>query len=104
MNNSPTQHGSRRVQQHLLLDADDTLWENNVYFERAIAEFLDFLNHSSMSHADARAVLDEIELANAQVHGYGSAAFSRNLTETYRRLAEREISDDDLTIVMGFGE
>ena len=24
--------------QTLLIDADDTLWENNVYFERAIAE------------------------------------------------------------------
>ncbi|MFL5761925.1 MAG: HAD family hydrolase [Thermomicrobiales bacterium] len=95
---------SRRRQQHLLLDADDTLWENNVYFERAIAEFLDFLGHSSMSREDVRAVLDEIERANAQVHGYGSAAFSRNLTETYRRLAEREIGDNDLAIVMNFGE
>jgi putative hydrolase of the HAD superfamily len=104
MNNSRIRTGSRRVEQHLLLDADDTLWENNVYFERAIAEFLDFLNHSTMSHADARAVLDEIEHANAQHHGYGSAAFSRNLTETYRRLAEREISDNDLTVVMSFGE
>ena len=27
--------------QHLLIDADDTLWENNVYFERAIANFID---------------------------------------------------------------
>jgi putative hydrolase of the HAD superfamily len=31
--------------QHLLIDADDTLWENNVYFERAIANFISFLNH-----------------------------------------------------------
>ena len=26
--------------QTLLFDADDTLWENNVYFERAIAAFI----------------------------------------------------------------
>ncbi|MGC2322804.1 MAG: haloacid dehalogenase, partial [Terriglobales bacterium] len=31
--------------QTLLIDADDTLWENNVYFERAIANFISFLNH-----------------------------------------------------------
>ena len=31
--------------QYLLIDADDTLWENNVYFERAIANFISFLNH-----------------------------------------------------------
>jgi putative hydrolase of the HAD superfamily len=26
--------------QTLLVDADDTLWENNIYFERAIAGFI----------------------------------------------------------------
>ena len=31
--------------QTLLIDADDTLWENNVYFERAIAAFISYLNH-----------------------------------------------------------
>ena len=31
--------------QNLLIDADDTLWENNVYFEQAIADFISFLNH-----------------------------------------------------------
>jgi len=31
--------------QTLLIDADDTLWENNIYFERAIAGFISFLNH-----------------------------------------------------------
>jgi putative hydrolase of the HAD superfamily len=104
MNSYELKATPRRFGHHLLVDADDTLWENNVYFERAIAEFLDFLGHSSMSKADVRAVLDEIERANSHVHGYGSAAFSRNLGETYQRLAEREINDDDLTVVMGFGE
>src|SRR5262245_36031244 len=33
------------VPQNLLIDADDTLWENNIYFERAIADFISFLNH-----------------------------------------------------------
>ena len=35
--------------QTLLIDADDTLWENNVYFERAIARFISFLNHHEFS-------------------------------------------------------
>ena len=29
-----------QTQQTILLDADDTLWENNIYFERAIAAFI----------------------------------------------------------------
>jgi putative hydrolase of the HAD superfamily len=90
--------------QHLIFDADDTLWENNIHFERAIEDFLDFLAHSTMTRQEARAVLDEIELANFRVHGYGSAAFTRNLQLCYERLAERDISEDDLAIVMAFGE
>ena len=27
----------------LIFDADDTLWENNIYFERAIGEFLELM-------------------------------------------------------------
>jgi putative hydrolase of the HAD superfamily len=104
MNSNQFPTSSRREQQRLLIDADDTLWENNVYFERAIAEFLDFLAHSTLTREEVRAVLDEIERANAQVHGYGSLAFTRNLRETYERLAERDISDDDLATVMDFGE
>jgi len=26
--------------QHLIIDADDTLWENNIYFERAFDQFV----------------------------------------------------------------
>jgi putative hydrolase of the HAD superfamily len=90
--------------QHLILDADDTLWENNVHFERAIEDFLDFLDHSTLTREEVRTVLDEIELANFRVHGYGSAAFTRNLRLCYEHLAEQHIDEDAIRIVMGFGE
>jgi putative hydrolase of the HAD superfamily len=88
--------------QHLLIDADDTLWENNIYFEQAFDEFVSFLSHSSLSAAAIRAVLDEIELANSRIHGYGSLNFGRNLQQCYQRLAEREIRPEDLETVKGF--
>jgi putative hydrolase of the HAD superfamily len=90
--------------QHLLVDADDTLWENNIFFERAFEEFVDFLDHSAMTATEIRAVLDEIEMVNNQIHGYGSANFARNLAECYRRLAERAIRPEDLVRVKSFGE
>ena len=31
----------------LLFDADDTLWENNIYFESAFDDFVEFLDHSA---------------------------------------------------------
>ena len=92
------------ARQHLLIDADDTLWENNIYFEDAFDEFVGFLDHSSMSPAKIRVLLDEIEVANIKIHGYGAANFARNLAQCYGRLAEREIRGQDLRAVMSFAE
>ncbi|MBV9081106.1 MAG: HAD family hydrolase [Acidobacteriaceae bacterium] len=86
----------------LIFDADDTLWENNIYFEEAFAQFCDYLAHSSMSPQQVRGVLDEIELANSKIHGYGSRNFARNLTICFQHLAERDISDADLEVVKDF--
>ena len=88
----------------LIVDGDDTLWENNVYFEEAIEAFTDFLAHSSLSREQVRATLDQIELLNIRVHGYGSAAFARNLRQCYERLAERNIRKEDLDHVMALGK
>ena len=92
------------MRQHLIIDADDTLWENNVYFERAFDEFVGFLDHSSLSAAEIRAVLDEIEETNNKIHGYGSLNFARNLRQCYQNLCERDVCDGDLKTVMGFAE
>lgn len=90
--------------QHLIIDADDTLWENNVFFERAFDQFVDFLAHSCLTAVEIRAVLDEIELANIKIHGYGAANFGRNLTQCYERLAERDFFEDDLRTISAFAE
>jgi putative hydrolase of the HAD superfamily len=90
--------------QHLIIDADDTLWENNIYFERAFDEFYQFLAHSTMSPVEVRAVLDEIETVNTKIHGYGAENFVRNLGECYRKLAEREVHAEDLPQIIGFAK
>jgi putative hydrolase of the HAD superfamily len=92
------------TRQFLLIDGDDTLWENNVYFEQAIEAFIDFLGHSSMTREQVRAALDEIEGMNVSVHGYGSASFTRNLRETYERLAERDLRPRDIEHVLQLGQ
>ena len=92
------------MRQHLIIDADDTLWENNIYFERAFDEFVEFLAHSSMTPRQVRDVLDEIEDANSRIHGYGSLNFGRNLRQCYAHLAERMVDDRDLSTVMSFAE
>src|SRR6202451_1836852 len=85
--------------QHLIFDADDTLWENNVYFDEDFAQFCGYLNHSSLTPDEIRAILDEIEIANNRIHGYGALNFGRNLSQCYLRLAERAVDEHDLKLV-----
>lgn len=87
----------------LWIDADDTLWENNVYFERAFEAFADYLDHSQHSPAEVRALLDEIEHVNNKIHGYGSANFVRNLEECFSRHAERPITNEDREYIRALG-
>ena len=75
---------SIETRQNLIVDADDTLWENNIYFERAIGEFLDFVDHSTLTRGEIRAVFDEIERATVRVLGYGALAFTRSLRDCLR--------------------
>jgi putative hydrolase of the HAD superfamily len=91
----------KRTGQHLLVDADDTLWENNIYFERAFHSFCDFLNHSCLTREQVRAALDEIELVNIRVNGYGAANFGRNMVQCYHKLVEREIQPPDAAFITG---
>lgn len=78
--------------QVLIFDADDTLWENNVLFERVIDDFMDWLAHPTLAKPQIRAILDDIEAANAAVHGYGSKVFLRSLGDCFERLRERPVS------------
>ena len=73
--------------QTLLIDADDTLWENNIYFERAIARFISFLNHHEFSPEQVREVLNDVERECIVKHGYGLHSFRRSLVleEVYGR-------------------
>ena len=88
----------------MIVDADDTLWENNIYFERAFEDFIAYMDHSTLKPEEVRVVLDEIELVNNKTHGYGSKNFARNLGQCYERLIEREVGPDDLSTIMAFAE
>jgi putative hydrolase of the HAD superfamily len=90
--------------QSLIFDADDTLWENNIYFERTFDDFVEFLGHSRLSPAEVRNVLDEIEIVNREIHGYGALNFGRNLWQCYEHLCERDIRQPDLDRVMALAE
>jgi len=86
--------------QHLVFDADDTLWENNVLFERTIDDFIDWIDHPTLDPVAVRHLLLDIERANAAAHGYGSKVFLRSLHDCFERLAERPVSDADAASIV----
>lgn len=78
---APTHNGKLT----LLIDADDTLWENNIYFERVIARFFeDFPGHAPEV---LRRTLDDVEREIVLSHGYGLIAFEHALVQTWERLS-----------------
>jgi putative hydrolase of the HAD superfamily len=81
----------RRHRQILIFDADDTLWENNVIFERVVDDFVDWLAHPSLEPTEIRRILAEIEEANIVAHGYGSKVFLRSLGDCFTHLTERPL-------------
>ncbi|HEY0794421.1 MAG TPA: HAD family hydrolase [Acidisarcina sp.] len=76
--------------QTLLIDADDTLWENNIYFERAIASFISYLNHHEYSTEQVRLKLNEVERESILARGYGLTSFRHSLMTCFERLSGAE--------------
>src|SRR5580700_7692905 len=88
--------------QTLLIDADDTLWENNVYFERAIAAFISYLNHHTYTPAEVRQALNAVERETILTHGYGLTSFTRSLLECFERLSPEPTSVEKRERITGF--
>jgi putative hydrolase of the HAD superfamily len=88
--------------QTLLIDADDTLWENNVYFERAIAAFISYLDHHEYSPAKVRATLNEVERETILNHGYGLPSFTRSLLSCFERLSSTPMDEEKTQRILGF--
>jgi putative hydrolase of the HAD superfamily len=74
------------------LDADDTLWENEIMYKNAKEEFTQLLApHASIETSGQ--ILDETEVRNLEVYGYGIKSFVLSMQE-----AALELSRDNLDI------
>jgi putative hydrolase of the HAD superfamily len=88
--------------QTLLIDADDTLWENNIYFERAIAAFISYLNHHKYTPAEVRKALNAVERETILEHGYGLTSFTRSLVTCFERLSPAPMTEEKAERILGF--
>jgi len=90
--------------QTLLFDADDTLWENNIYFERAIAAFISYLDHRTHTPLEVRSHLNRVEHTTIAAHGYGLKSFRRSLVACFEQLTDNPITEDKHASILRFAQ
>ncbi|NYF80276.1 HAD family hydrolase [Granulicella arctica] len=90
--------------QTLLIDADDTLWENSIYFERAISAFISYLDHRVHTPEEVRGHLNATERATIAAHGYGLASFRRSLTLCFEQLTDVPLTEEKQRRIHSFAQ
>jgi len=98
----PTDPKTYAPGQTLLIDADDTLWENNIYFERAIAAFISYVNHHEYTRDEVRQKLNEVERENTLAHGYGLSSFRNSLVTCFERLSGLSVTPEKHERIVSF--
>jgi len=82
---------------NIIFDADDTLWENNIYYTEATADFFDLAASAGVSREEAQRDFDHLELQVVRERGYGSQHFVYILKELFRRYSveQRKVLDEE---------
>jgi putative hydrolase of the HAD superfamily len=73
----------------LIIDADDTLWENNIYYEACQADFVSLMAEQGFDPQEADRTMAVVERERIPEVGYAPEEFARSLVVTYERLCER---------------
>jgi len=95
------------VKPTLIIDADDTLWETEIYYEQCIADFGTLMAEMGFDREEAERTVDEVECERVPLVGYGPHEFSRNLVLAYKRLCERHgrvVTEDVVSAVWEMGQ
>ena len=102
MDSSRTGEPSRPPSQTLLIDADDTLWENNIYFERAIASFISYLDHAVHTPEEVRSRLNRVEHQVIAERGYGTDSFRISLIRCFEEISQAPPTAEQHARIMSF--
>ena len=90
--------------QTLLIDADDTLWENNIYFERAITSFISYLDHRIHSDEEVRGHLNRVEHSTIAAQGYGLHSFRQSLITCFEQLTDKPLTPEKRERIASFAQ
>jgi putative hydrolase of the HAD superfamily len=102
--NPPSSTHRQPAGQTLLFDADDTLWENNIYFESAISAFISYLDHRVHTPEEVREYLNHVERATIKAHGYGLKSFRRSLIACFEQLTDQPVTAEKHARIVSFAQ
>lgn len=85
------------------LDADDTLWHSEVYFERTQRRFADLVGRYVPAEVDVDARLMEVEHRNLGRYGYGIKGFTLSMVEAAIEITDGAIGVDEVAQVLAAG-
>tara|TARA_Y200000002_G_scaffold45445_1_gene32916 strand:- start:1053 stop:1742 length:690 start_codon:yes stop_codon:yes gene_type:complete len=81
-------------------DADDTLWENEVFFHRAQMKFIELHKHIK----DPEEVIFQIEKENIDFYGYGIKGFVLSLIEASVRFSNNQPDFQNIDKIIKIGK
>jgi putative hydrolase of the HAD superfamily len=87
----------------IALDADDTLWDNEIYYTQAKDEFVQKLKTYQGDEKAVKERLDEIEEGNVAIYGYGIKSFTLSMIEAAIEISRGGISGKELEAITGLG-
>ncbi len=83
----------------IAFDADDTLWHNESRYQQAKEEFVRLMS-AYQPPEQVSAALDEIELGNLSLYGYGMKSFTLSMIETALAISDGQIKGDQIRSIL----
>jgi len=85
------------------LDADDTLWHSEVYFERTQRRFDELVGRYVDGDVDVHQALDAVERRNLARYGYGIKGFTLSMLECAIEVTDGAIGVEELQQILAAG-
>lgn len=87
----------------IAFDADDTLWDNEIFFRQTEEQFCDLLEGFSTPEATMKELF-AIEIKNLEDYGYGTKAFMLSMIETAIKISDNHVPQNILQQIIELGK
>ena len=85
------------------LDADDTLWHSEIYFERTQRRFEEIVGRFVSADVDLHRALHDVERRNLHRYGYGIKGFALSMLEAAIEVTDGAIGTEEIADLLAAG-